>query len=365
MEKKRKGWHGVSREPSPASDIIYSGIIGIGISLMFMLSIEGFPRTVTPFIAYTILGLVAGLFISSSYIVTKRLLSGCRAYNERLLLRIIHSYLVCTLAFFLVALVMTIFPWSVFPSLKTAFFSSMGVGIISAMICFYFEYLAIKDERLRLEEKNKELAVIEERNRIARELHDSVSQSLFGISLNLNTLELILQNQPEQAGALIRQVKEMVEEAQREMRLMIYGLQPAVLREKGFFEALETLCELFGSRYQLEVISLLEGDETKIDHKTQLALYRVIQEALHNIVKHARATKAKVSLTIQEGEAVARIEDNGQGFDERQTKGSGLGLAGMKERIAALEGDFHLSAAPGEGTTITVRVPLSPLPGSS
>jgi signal transduction histidine kinase len=233
------------------------------------------------------------------------------------------------------------------------------------MICFYFEYLAIKDERLRLEEKNKELAVIEERNRIARELHDSVSQSLFGISLNLNTLELILQNQPEQAGALIRQVKEMVEEAQREMRLMIYGLQPAVLREKGFFEALETLCELFGSRYQLEVISLLEGDETKIDHKTQLALYRVIQEALHNIVKHARATKAKVSLTIQEGEAVARIEDNGQGFDERQTKGSGLGLAGMKERIAALEGDFHLSAAPGEGTTITVRVPLSPLPGSS
>ena len=239
----------------------------------------------------------------------------------------------------------------------------MGVGIISAMICFYFEYLAIKDERLRLEEKNKELAVIEERNRIARELHDSVSQSLFGISLNLNTLELILQSQPDRAGALIGQVKEMVEEAQREMRLMIYGLQPAVLREKGFFEALETLGELFCTRYQLEVTSLLEGDETKIDHKTQLALYRVIQEALHNIVKHARATKAKVP-SPSRGEA-GQDRDNGQGFDERQTKGSGLGLAGMKERIAALEGDFHLSAAPGEGTTITVRVPLSPLPGSS
>ncbi|NLZ43953.1 MAG: sensor histidine kinase [Clostridia bacterium] len=344
---------------------IYSGIIGIGISLMFMLSIEGFPQTVAPFIAYTILGLVAGLFISFSYITTKRLFSRFRAYNEHLFLRIIHSYLVCTLAFFLVALVMTLLPWSVFPSLKTAFYSSMGVGIISAMICFYFEYLAIKDERLRLEERNKELAVVEERNRIARELHDSVSQSLFGISLNLNTLELILQSQPEEAKALIGQVKEMVEEAQREMRLMIYGLQPTVLREKGFFEALETLCELFGARYQLEVTSLLEGDETRIDHKTQLALYRVIQEALHNIVKHARATKAKVSLTIQEREAVARIEDNGQGFNGRQAKSSGLGLAGMKERIAALQGDFHLAPAPGKGTTITVRIPLFPPPGSS
>jgi signal transduction histidine kinase len=133
---------------------------------------------------------------------------------------------------FFIALVMTLLPWSIFPSLKTAFYSSMGVGIVSAMICFYFEYLTIKDERIRLEEKNKELAVVEERNRIARELHDSVSQSLFGISLNLNTLELILESQPAKAKALIGQVKEMVEEAQREMRLMIYGLQPSVLRRE-------------------------------------------------------------------------------------------------------------------------------------
>lgn len=342
---------------------IYSGMIGIGISFMFMLTLEGFPQTITPFITYTIFGLAAGFLISFSYVITNRLFSRFKAYNEHLFLRIIHSYLVCTIAFFLVALVMTLLPWSIFPSLKTAFYSSMGVGIISAMICFYFEYLAVKDERLRLEEKNKELAVVEERNRIARELHDSVSQSLFGISLNLNTLELILQSQPDRAGALIGQVKEMVEEAQREMRLMIYGLQPAVLREKGFFEALETLGELFCTRYQLEVTSLLEGDETKIDHRTQLALYRVIQEALHNIVKHAHATKAKVLLTIQDGEVVARIEDNGQGFDARQANSPGFGLAGMKERISALQGDFYLNTVIGKGTAITVRIPLPPLPG--
>ena len=135
----------------------------------------------------------------------------------------------------------------------------------------------------------------------------------------------------------------MVEEAQREMRLMIYGLQPAVLREKGFFEALETLGELFSTRYHLKVTTLLEGDETRIDHRRQLALYRVIQEALHNIVKHARATEAKVILTIRKDEVVARIEDNGQGFDERQTKGSGLGLAGMKERSIILARQKTLS----------------------
>lgn len=340
--------------------ISYSGIIGIGISLMFMLTVEGLPPMFSRFITYTILGLVAGLFISSSYLITKRFFSRFRAYNEHLFLRITHSYLVCTLAFFLVASAMTFLSRSIFPSFKTALFTSMGVGIISAMICFYFEYLALKDERLQLEEKNKELAVIEERNRIARELHDSVSQNLFGISLNLNTLELILQSQPEKAKALIGQVKEMVEEAQREMRLMIYGLQPDILREKGFFEALETLGELFSTRYHLEVASQLAGDETKIDHRTQVALYRVIQEALHNIVKHARATKAKVLLTIKKGEIVARIEDNGQGFDEHQAKSSGLGLAGMKERVSALQGDFHLKTVAGKGTTITVRIPLSP-----
>ena len=324
MEKKRKGWHGVSREPSPASDIIYSGIIGIGISLMFMLSIEGFPRTVTPFIAYTILGLVAGLFISSSYIVTKRLLSGCRAYNERLLLRIIHSYLVCTLAFFLVALVMTIFPWSVFPSLKTAFYSSMGVGIISAMICFYFEYLAIKDERLRLEEKNKELAVIEERNRIARELHDSVSQSLFGISLNLNTLELILQNQPEQAGALIRQVKEMVEEAQREMRLMIYGLQPAVLREKGSSKPRKPQ-NSFGSRYQLEVISAGGDERRSTTRRSWLYTGHPGGTAQHR--KHARATRPRFP-SPSKRRSSGQDEDNGHGLTSVRPKVPALASQG-------------------------------------
>src|SRR5690606_15681930 len=90
--------------------------------------------------------------------------------------------------------------------------------------------------------------------------------------------------------------------------------------------------------------------ETRIDHRTQLALYRVVQEALHNIVKHARATKAQVSLTIQEGEVVARIEDNGQGFDtSARSEAPVLAWRGMKERISALQGDFHLNPVVGKG----------------
>lgn len=345
----------------------FSGRIGIGISLMFMLTVEGFPFRLTTFLTYTIFGLLAGLLISSSFIATKKLFSRFQAYNEYLLLRMVHAYLVCTVAFFLVALPVTLLPWSFFPSRLIALRTSMGVGIISVMICLAFEYLNIKDERLRLEQKNKELAVVEERNRIARELHDSVSQSLFGISLNLNTLGLIIQSQPEKAKALIEQVKEMVEEAQREMRLMIFELQPVILQEKGFFEALETLCALFQTRYDLKINLLLSGDETKADHQIQLVLYRVIQEALHNIVKHAQATKAKVILTIQDtGMILVEIEDNGRGFDVSQTKSTGhFGLVGMEERIAAVNGVFSLNSVIGKGTTITVRIPLSPLPGPS
>ncbi|HHU50991.1 MAG TPA: sensor histidine kinase [Firmicutes bacterium] len=337
----------------------YGGLVGIGISLMFMLTVEGLSLTPATFLTYTIFGLVAGLFIAFFYTSTRMTLCRFAVYNKHLLLRIIHSYLVCTLAFSLVASIMTFTPWSFFPSLEFALNTSMGVGIIGAMVCFAFEYLAIKDERLLLEQENRELAVIEERNRLARELHDSVSQNLFGISLNLNTLELIFQDQPERAQALIKQVKEMVSEAQTEMRLMIYELQPAILQEKGFFEALETLCELFHTRYNIKIAPLFSGDETKVDTRTQLALYRVIQEALHNIVKHARATKAQVMLTIHDtGKVFAKIVDNGRGFDEKQTKkNEHFGLAGMRERISALNGDFRLNSVIGEGTSITVQIP--------
>jgi|GEM_PF-1381857 len=346
---------------------VFSGCIGIGIALMFMLTVEGIPCSLTTFLTYTIFGLMAGFFISSTFIATRKFFSRFPVYTEHLLLRMIHAYLVSTTTFFLVALPVTLLPWSFFPSRLIVFQTSMGVGIISMMICLAFEYLSIKDERLRLEQKNKELAVVEERNRIARELHDSVSQSLFGISLNLNTLELIFQTQPKRAKALIAQVKEMVEEAQREMRLMIYELQPVILQEKGFFEALETLGELFQTRHGLEITCLLRGDETQLDHQTQLVLYRVIQEALHNIVKHAQATKAQVVLTIQApGTVFATIEDDGCGFDVSQAKSTGhFGLVGMEERIASVNGELSFHSVIGKGTTITVRIPLSPFSNSS
>ncbi len=345
----------------------FSGRIGIAISLMFMLTLEGFTCSLTTFLTYTLFGFTAGFLIASAFIATRRFFSRFTAYNESLLLRMVHAYLVCTATFFLVALLVTLLPGSFFPSLLIAFRTSLGVGIISVLICLAFEYLNIKDERLRLEQRNKELAVVEERNRIARELHDSVSQSLFGISLNLNTLGLIIPTQPERAKVLVEQLKEMVEEAQREMRLMIYELQPVIWQEKGFFEALETLCELFQARYDLEIICHLKGDEGKVDHQTQLVLYRVIQEALHNIVKHAQATKAKVILTVPDrGMILAEIKDNGHGFDVSQTKSTGhFGLVGMEKRVADVNGAFALNSVIGKGTTITMQIPLPPLPGPS
>lgn len=150
-------------------------------------------------------------------------------------------------------------------------------------------------------------------------------------------------------------------------RLMIYELQPVILQEKGFFEALETLCTRFQTRYGLEIIFRFQGDETKVDQQTQLVLYRVLQEALHNIVKHAQATKAQVILTVPDtGMLRAKIEDNGVGFDVSKPISTGqFGLAGMEKRITEVNGAFSINSVPGKGTTITVRVPLSPPFGSS
>jgi len=338
------------------SDIGKGALIGIGISLMFMLALSH-SLSFLMIVTFLIFGITVGSSITFSYISTSKFLARFKFYNH-LLVRIIHAYTVSGLAFFLVSLIVTRLPWSFFPSVKIAFQASMGVGILGVMICFAFEYVAEKDERIRLEQENRELTLIEERNRIARELHDSVSQNLFGISLHLNTLHLILQEQPEKVKALISQVKEMVGEAQTEMRLMIYELQPVILQEKGFFEALETLCELFRTRYNMAITCLFSGDETKMDIQTQVALYRVIQEALHNIVKHAQATKAQVTLNITNTGISTQIKDNGQGFlrEQSETKGH-FGLQGMEERISALQGKLHLSSRLGEGTVITLQIP--------
>lgn len=213
-------------------------------------------------------------------------------------------------------------------------------------------------ENARLHEKSKEVAILEERNRLARELHDSVTQVLFGLTLNLEAADGLLEKKPERAASLIKRSQEMAAEALAEMRSLIFELRPAALQEKGFAAALANHINLFRRRQGIDVSLALE-DEERLPADVEFCLYRVAQEALHNVAKHARATRVMVSFKVQNGWASLTVVDDGLGFDPDQTAGAqSFGMLGMKERLAARGGVLKIVSTPGQGTGLEARIPL-------
>ncbi|SNY17038.1 Signal transduction histidine kinase [Orenia metallireducens] len=325
-----------------------SSLIGIGISLTFMLVING--PMITPYlvIGFIIFGIIVGFFISLANNLIHRLLF--LGENNNLILQLIISYIISFIVFYIIAL-----PFAYIGSFSkvTLLYASLATGLASMMISLFFMTLGEKEERIKLEQDNKELAIIEERNRIARELHDSVSQNLFGINLNLNTLNYLLEHNPEKSQEMIKHLQEMVQEVQTEMRLMIYGLKPLDLTEREFLEAIENLISLFKRRYNLTILFSVIGDTNFINNKVQLTLYRVLQESLNNIVKHAQADKIEISLEIKEDNIQLSIQDNGRGFNLQEVdKDKSFGLEGMKERIKYINGSLAIESTIGEGTII-------------
>lgn len=186
-------------------------------------------------------------------------------------------------------------------------------------------------------------------------MNGTVSQNIFGISLNLNTLDYIMENDLLKAHQINKLLRGMVEEVQTEMRLMVYELRPVTLSEHGFFEALESMVSLFRVRYSLDIHSDLKGNEA-LDSRKQLALYRVLQESLNNIVKHANATKVNMSLSLQQGSGELLIQDNGKGFAAQEiVEGNHFGLKVMRERVAEMSGELVIESAVGKGTAVKVK----------
>lgn len=216
-------------------------------------------------------------------------------------------------------------------------------------------------ENARLREKSTEVAVLEERNRLARELHDSVTQSLFSLSLNLEAAGQMMVNKPEKSKMLIDRSQEMAAEALAEMRSLIFELRPAALQEKGLAAALSNHINLFRRRHGLEVSLSLEG-EGRLPPDLEFCLYRVAQESLTNIAKHARAKKVHVIYTVGSEEASLLVTDDGVGFDGQTTGAESFGLLGMRERVTALRGRLTITSVAGSGTTIEARIPLQGVP---
>jgi len=218
-------------------------------------------------------------------------------------------------------------------------------------------HAALTYETARLQEQSRTLARWEERNRIARDLHDSVSQMLFSLQLHARGLEAVLRDAPEGARKGAAEIGRLSREALTEMRGMIRQLRPT-----GLEEGLLTGLARYGASIGLSV-ACDAGELRQLPEYVETALWRIGQEALNNVRKHAGVERAEVALAFERDEAVMTVVDRGAGFHERRERLAtasecGIGLATMRERAESLGGRVDISSAPGEGTRIVARVPL-------
>jgi signal transduction histidine kinase len=208
----------------------------------------------------------------------------------------------------------------------------------------------------------EQAAVMEERRRLARELHDSVSQALYGIGLGTRTARTLIDREAIDEGTRAKLAKPMdyvlslAEAGLAEMRALIFELRPDALEQEGLVAALDRQAVALRARHKLTVqIDFCEEPEVSLEVKE--AIYRIAQEALNNIVKHARATHVEIRLQCCEGLTTLEIQDDGVGFDAGREYAGHFGLESMRERTAKLGGRLEIETAPGHGTLVRIRLP--------
>ena len=194
-----------------------------------------------------------------------------------------------------------------------------------------------------------------ERTRIARDLHDSISQLLFSVVLNSEAAGTLVESDPQLASTHIKSVRVAAGEAQKQMRQLLSERSAGAV-EGGLGGALRTYLSDFTEREGIEATFAIEGEKRK-GMAMERELFRIAQEALNNVAKHSQATSASVSLIFNTGQVRLRIEDDGIGFDTFQSR-AGLGLQNIRERAEGLGGQLEVESVPGKGTRITVEIPL-------
>lgn len=218
-------------------------------------------------------------------------------------------------------------------------------------------HAAIAIENARLFEQARGKAALEERQKLARELHDSVSQALYGIALGAQTARRQLERDPKLAVDPLDYVLSLAEGGLAEMRALIFELRPESLEVEGLVAALMKQTTALSARYRINV-SLDVDEEPDIPLEIKEALYRIAQEAMHNTVKHARAERIEVRLSRYDEAIVLHVKDDGRGFDVTGSFPGHLGLQSMHERTVRLGGSVAVESTPGNGTSILARIPV-------
>ncbi len=218
---------------------------------------------------------------------------------------------------------------------------------------------ALRDatERKQAQARLHRLAVLEDRERIAKELHDGVIQALFAVGMNLQATEANA-GDPEAVRARLNGAVDGIDMAIRDLRNYIFGLRPGILADRQLDQALHQLVEEFQEKSG--VVTAVEIDERVAAQfgNTATQLVQVTREALSNVARHAQATTCRVSLVQRDESAVLEIDDDGHGFQPGRGRSRGQGLRNMRERVEAIGGAFSLESSPAEGTTVRIQLPL-------
>jgi signal transduction histidine kinase len=223
------------------------------------------------------------------------------------------------------------------------------------------DHLAIVVENDHLRQQSERLAVVEERNRLARELHDSVTQSLYSATLFAEAGQRNAKaGKMDKAIAYLAEVGETSHQALKEMRLLVHKLRPSALDKEGLIPAVDQRLKAVEERAGIEHELTVEG-ELHLSNDLESVLYAIVLESLNNALKHARATAVSVHFSQTSDRVGVSVRDNGRGFDLKTALlAGGLGLTSLQERVAQLNGTIEIQSSLGEGTNISVQIPNDP-----
>lgn len=218
-------------------------------------------------------------------------------------------------------------------------------------------------ENARLHEQVQRLAIVEERERIARDLHDGVIQAIYGVALSLEDVPLMMQTEPEEAGAQVDRAIDSLNQTIREIRNFILGLRSELLHGADLLAGLATLANEFGATGTSEIeLDLAIDPELAVSIPTghRVQLLQMTREALSNAARHARARRTRIVMLAEDHWLVLRVEDDGVGFDTKAIRSAGhLGLANLHDRAAAFGGTVSIESTLGSGTSLSIRVPIA------
>jgi signal transduction histidine kinase len=219
--------------------------------------------------------------------------------------------------------------------------------------------IAAAIENDRLTEQAQLAAVDAERQRLARELHDSVTQSIYSLVLLSSGWEsMARQGKLEDPVDAFRRLGSIGQQALREMRLLIHQLRPSILDDEGLVKAIQHRLDTVEKRSNIEAQLVIEGNFDHLPEKVENELYHIAQEALNNTLRHARAQSVRVLIRQDKNKVTLFVEDDGVGFDT-SIKNAGMGLINIQDRVKAISGELSIISGMGRGTQMTVSVDFS------